>query len=684
MDARYYVYHHEQQTGPLTAEELRALFAREGLGADVYVCREGDADWSRAGDMAELGDFVASPPPAAAEEAPSADVHAAVPATSGEPETIAAAADGTERAAAAEPLPAASASGAATAAGAVSTAPASMRGFRRRLLKWGTVAAGILLTVGAVGGAAFYYHTHRTTDFATLVGFDTSTYYECNLNNITEREVRQISEALAYAGKKLDFAPPELLVHKLGIRCAYAACGPAPSTEDNPPPLLVALEVHNLQETLKLFRRLQERAKKETESRGGDADNERTQREFSDWELDEGNKPCYIGLANKGNILLISTDADILENAINRYEGNDRSPSLADNPQYREAVAARPAQADFFSYSDLPRMLKEQEARLSVLFREQPALLELKKKYIDPLRTSYGYGIRDGEYACMESVMLLAEDCRWAQTLADARCEFPPQSEAHNLFRLSVALPRGWSQPVSTKLQELVDNRHRQKLMECQGALGALHSALYLYQTDVGRFPDRLEQLERDRAPGWSGPYLARQILDPWGGTISYQSDGYDYAAVVLYAEEPLAWYASDVDRLIFAEDAEERIRRADQPIDVAQRLDQVRELAFHAAPAGEAQRSGCAVPVARRQCRRGQADAEGSVTPAGDARGHPAGAGKLAAGGQFPAPARQHGQGAACRERRQRHASADADELCAGTARPAAGAAPAQHQVQR
>lgn len=69
---------------------------------------------------------------------------------------------------------------------------------------------------------------------------------------------------------------------------------------------------------------------------------------------------------------------------------------------------------------------------------------------------------------------------------------------------------------------------------------GTLATALDMYELDLGRYPESLEQLWNDDAPSgfdpdtykdiWKGPYLKRakikgdSILDPWGRPYAYEA----------------------------------------------------------------------------------------------------------------------------------------------------------------
>lgn len=80
----------------------------------------------------------------------------------------------------------------------------------------------------------------------------------------------------------------------------------------------------------------------------------------------------------------------------------------------------------------------------------------------------------------------------------------------------------GQPEPVTAAIE-------RNKCYAAAGDIGAFNSALALYQVDVGRYPGKLQQVVRDSAPGWSGPYMNAIPRDPWGNNYSYRSQAGDY-----------------------------------------------------------------------------------------------------------------------------------------------------------
>lgn len=57
--------------------------------------------------------------------------------------------------------------------------------------------------------------------------------------------------------------------------------------------------------------------------------------------------------------------------------------------------------------------------------------------------------------------------------------------------------------------------------------MNAFETALDTYRLDVGRYPEKLEELRKSDNPRWNGPYLPKDIpLDPWGNPYVYALDG--------------------------------------------------------------------------------------------------------------------------------------------------------------
>ena len=50
-----------------------------------------------------------------------------------------------------------------------------------------------------------------------------------------------------------------------------------------------------------------------------------------------------------------------------------------------------------------------------------------------------------------------------------------------------------------------------------------LSTALDTYRLDVGRYPEKLDELRKSDSPGWDGPYMPRDVpADPWGNPYMY------------------------------------------------------------------------------------------------------------------------------------------------------------------
>jgi len=55
--------------------------------------------------------------------------------------------------------------------------------------------------------------------------------------------------------------------------------------------------------------------------------------------------------------------------------------------------------------------------------------------------------------------------------------------------------------------------------------------ALDMFEMDIGRYPDKLEDLRSNPGLGdkWKGPYLKKEPKDPWGNQYNYQKADSDY-----------------------------------------------------------------------------------------------------------------------------------------------------------
>lgn len=81
-------------------------------------------------------------------------------------------------------------------------------------------------------------------------------------------------------------------------------------------------------------------------------------------------------------------------------------------------------------------------------------------------------------------------------------------------------------------IPKLLSAIEKSKIGAAAGDIGALNSALALYQVDVTckKFPTTtLMQLYSDNASGWAGPYMATITADPWDNAYTYTSSGGNY-----------------------------------------------------------------------------------------------------------------------------------------------------------
>ena len=57
--------------------------------------------------------------------------------------------------------------------------------------------------------------------------------------------------------------------------------------------------------------------------------------------------------------------------------------------------------------------------------------------------------------------------------------------------------------------------------------MNAFETALDTYRLDMGRYPEKLEDLRTGNQPRWDGPYLPKAIpMDPWGNPYVYAVPG--------------------------------------------------------------------------------------------------------------------------------------------------------------
>ena len=71
------------------------------------------------------------------------------------------------------------------------------------------------------------------------------------------------------------------------------------------------------------------------------------------------------------------------------------------------------------------------------------------------------------------------------------------------------------------------------RLQSARTQIQLLGTALDLYNADIGRYPDSLEELIESSDPDWGGPYLKKKKIpkDPWGNDYQYEviDGGRDY-----------------------------------------------------------------------------------------------------------------------------------------------------------
>jgi general secretion pathway protein G len=57
-----------------------------------------------------------------------------------------------------------------------------------------------------------------------------------------------------------------------------------------------------------------------------------------------------------------------------------------------------------------------------------------------------------------------------------------------------------------------------------QAQMNAFETALDTYRLDMGRYPEKLEELRTSEVARWNGPYLPKAIpKDPWGNDYVYE-----------------------------------------------------------------------------------------------------------------------------------------------------------------
>lgn len=73
------------------------------------------------------------------------------------------------------------------------------------------------------------------------------------------------------------------------------------------------------------------------------------------------------------------------------------------------------------------------------------------------------------------------------------------------------------------------------QIAAARASIGAISTAIDLYETDNGRLPDSLQNLmTKGSEPNWNGPYLrkAESLRDPWGNEFQYSRQGNTYTVV--------------------------------------------------------------------------------------------------------------------------------------------------------
>ena len=80
---------------------------------------------------------------------------------------------------------------------------------------------------------------------------------------------------------------------------------------------------------------------------------------------------------------------------------------------------------------------------------------------------------------------------------------------------------------------KIVSNKKLAEARLAVTALNSLAAQIDQYKSDVGDYPENLEQLTSapGNAPGWLGPYAsAKDLKDPWQNPIDYRRPGEDEA----------------------------------------------------------------------------------------------------------------------------------------------------------
>ena len=73
------------------------------------------------------------------------------------------------------------------------------------------------------------------------------------------------------------------------------------------------------------------------------------------------------------------------------------------------------------------------------------------------------------------------------------------------------------------------------QIAAARAGVGAIGTAIDLYETDNGKLPESLQNLiTKGGEPNWNGPYLrkAESLKDPWGTEFQYSKNGNVYTVV--------------------------------------------------------------------------------------------------------------------------------------------------------
>ena len=70
------------------------------------------------------------------------------------------------------------------------------------------------------------------------------------------------------------------------------------------------------------------------------------------------------------------------------------------------------------------------------------------------------------------------------------------------------------------------------QIAAARAGVGAVSTAIDLYETDNGKLPESLQNLiTKGSEPNWNGPYIrkAEGLKDPWGHEYQYSKQGSEY-----------------------------------------------------------------------------------------------------------------------------------------------------------